>query len=81
MPGRIRIEVDGVELDSLPWFTKKFLTQLINNAKITYKNPTITISTDEQLETRSVVNGGRRGVGDIIHPGTDEDVDSLRRSA
>lgn len=81
MPGRIRIEVDGIEVDNRPWFTKKYLKQIIENAQVSFEIPEITITPDEQSDRRRTVTVGRRGVVDIIYPGADEDSYWVRRSA
>jgi len=81
MPGRIRIEVDGVLIDERPWFTKQYLKNIINDAQVSFKNPEITITADEQSDRRRTVTVGRRGVSDIIYPGTDQDSYWVRRSA
>jgi hypothetical protein len=81
MPGRIRIEVDGVLIDERPWFTLKYLKNIINDAQVSFENPQITITTDEQSDRRRTITFGRRGVGDIIYPGADQDSDWVRRTA
>ena len=81
MPGRIRIEVDGIEVDNRPWFTKRYLKQIIENAQVSFQNPQITITADEQSVNRRAVTVGRRGCSDIIYPGADQDLDEVLRSA
>ena len=81
MPGRIKIEVDGVLIDERPWFTKSYLKNIINDAQVSFENPEITITTDEQPINRWDTTIERRGVSDIIYPGTGQDSDWVRRSA
>jgi|AraplaMF_Cvi_mLB_1032043.scaffolds.fasta_scaffold73503_1 hypothetical protein len=81
MPGRIKIEVEGVLIDERPWFTVRYLKNIINDAQVSFENAEITITTDEQSDRRRTVTVGRRGVGDIIYPGTDEVSNWVRRSA
>jgi hypothetical protein len=81
MPGRIKIEVDGVVVDERPWFTLKYLKNIINDAQVSFKNPEITITADEQPINRWDTTIKRRGVSDIIYPGPDQDSDWVRRSA
>jgi len=81
MPGRIRIEVDGVLIDERPWFTKSYLKNIINDAQVSFENPEITITADEQQVNRWDTTIKRRGVSDIIYPGTDQDSDGVLRTA
>jgi len=81
MPGRIKIEIDGVLIDERPWFTLKYLKNIINDAQVSFENPQITITTDEQQVNRWDTTIERRGVSDIIYPDVDQDSDWVRRTA
>jgi len=70
-----------VLIDERPWFTLKYLKNIINDAQVSFENPQITITTDEQQVNRWDTTIERRGVSDIIYPDVDQDSDWVRRTA
>jgi hypothetical protein len=66
MPGRIRIEVDGLEVDNKQYYSNDYREKIINKALAKYKKITVIISPDEQPQKRPIAFDSRRGVHDII---------------